>query len=74
MKNTIKNILAPVDLKASSLNSLNTAIQMAVRHEATLHLLYVEDIIKYYPQMGQLASIQPVMEDIFQKDKYLLEK
>lgn len=74
MKTTIKNILAPVDLTPTSLNSLNTAIQMAARHEALLHILYVEDIINYYPQMGQLGTIEPVIREIVEKDKYLLEK
>lgn len=74
MKTILKDILIPIDFSDTSLNALNTAIKMAQRHGATLHLLYVNDIIYYYPLVGDLAAIQPMSEEIFKKDTCLLEK
>jgi nucleotide-binding universal stress UspA family protein len=74
MKNQIKNILIPVDLTETSLNALNTGVQMAKRHMAQLHILYVQDVMDYYPKMGQMVSLEPIMEEIYLKDELLLEK
>ncbi|MFD0764628.1 universal stress protein [Mucilaginibacter lutimaris] len=70
----IKRILIPIDLSDTSLNALNTAIQMAKRHNAQLHLLYTQDIMDYYPKMGQMAALEPMLEEVLEKDKLLLEK
>ncbi|QXV66750.1 universal stress protein [Mucilaginibacter sp. 21P] len=74
MNTEIKNILIPIDLSDTSLNALNTAIQMAKRHDAVLHLLYVQDLMHYYPEMGQLVTIAPMIEDVWEKDRVLLDK
>ncbi|MET3978241.1 nucleotide-binding universal stress UspA family protein [Mucilaginibacter sp. UYP25] len=74
MKTTINNILIPIDLSDTGLNALNTAVKMASRQRANLHLLYVQDIMNYYPRQGQLSTIEPMMEEIFEKDKYLIER
>ncbi|MBD1386734.1 universal stress protein [Mucilaginibacter rigui] len=74
MKNQIKNILIPVDLTETSLNALNTGIQMAKRHLAQLHLLYVQDFMDHYPKMGQMVTLEPIMDEVYLKDKVLLEK
>ncbi|WP_164849960.1 universal stress protein [Mucilaginibacter limnophilus] len=74
MKTTIKNILIPIDFSETSLNALNTSIQMAKRHDAVLHLLYVQDITNYYPELGQLVTIDPMLDEVFEKDRYLLER
>ena len=74
MKNKITKILTPVDLSETSLNALNTAIQMAKRHNAQLHLLYTHDIINYYPQLGRMATFEPMVEEVIKKDTLLLEK
>lgn len=70
----IKNILIPFDLSDTSLNALNTAIQMAKRHKAVLHILYVQDMMDYYPEMGQLAAIAPIMDEVWEKDRILLDR
>jgi len=74
MKTDIKNILIPIDFSDTSLNALNTAIQMARRHEAVLHLLYVQDFLDYYPQLGALLTQAPMLDEVFKKDKLLLKK
>lgn len=74
MKNQIKNILVPVDLSKTSLNALNTGIQMAKRQKAQLHLLYVQDLMDYYPKMGRLTTLQPIMEDSWERNRKLLKK
>lgn len=74
MKIKLKNILIPINLSSSATNALTTAIHMAKRHQATLHLLYTEDIMDYYPQMGRLAVMGPMMEDIWKNDRSLLKK
>lgn len=42
-KLNIKKILVPVDFSNSSMNALQTAVSIAKRHEAMIHLLYVDD-------------------------------
>jgi len=74
MKTILKDILVPIDFSDTSLNALNTAIKMAQRHDATLHLLYVNDMMSYYPLVGNLAAIQPMADEISKKDSSLLEK
>lgn len=74
MKNKIKRILIPVDLSETSLNALNTAIQMAKRHNAQLHLLYTHDIIDNYPKLGRMATFEPMVEEVLEKDTLLLDK
>ncbi|MFD0793439.1 universal stress protein [Mucilaginibacter litoreus] len=74
MKTNIKNILIPIDFSETSLNALNTSIQMAKRHGAALHLLYVQDITNYNPELGQLVTIDPMVDEAFEKEKYLLEQ
>jgi nucleotide-binding universal stress UspA family protein len=39
----MKRILVPVDLSESSLNALDTAVTIAKKHQATLHVLYVDE-------------------------------
>lgn len=39
----ISHILVPVDLSESSLNALDTAVGLAKKHRATLHVLYVDE-------------------------------
>lgn len=39
----ISSVLAPVDLSESSLNSLDTAIDIAKKHGAVLHILHVDE-------------------------------
>lgn len=39
----INNILVPVDLSESSLNALDTAVNVAKKHEAALYVLYVDE-------------------------------
>ena len=74
MKTILKNILVSIDFSDASLNALNTAIKMAQRHDANLHLLYVNDMMSYYPLVGNLAAIQPMADEISKKDSSLLEK
>ncbi|WP_158829545.1 universal stress protein [Mucilaginibacter lacusdianchii] len=74
MKTIIKNILVPVDFSDTSLNALNTAVRMATRHDATLHLLYVQDVMLYYPQRGQLTMLQPMLQEAVIKDVDALEQ
>ncbi|WP_454802798.1 universal stress protein [Mucilaginibacter phyllosphaerae] len=74
MKNKVERILVPVDLSETSLNAFNTAIQIAKRHHAQLYLLYIQDIMDYYPKMGQMATLEPVLDEPFLKDELLLEK
>jgi nucleotide-binding universal stress UspA family protein len=40
---SIQNILVPMDLSETSFNALHTAISLAEKHKADLHLLYVEE-------------------------------
>lgn len=74
MRSIIKNILIPVDFSSTSLNALNTAIKMAKRHGANLHLLYVQNVKCYYPKMGQTDKFQPFTEDVSEKNRYLIKK
>ncbi|MEB0262821.1 MULTISPECIES: universal stress protein [unclassified Mucilaginibacter] len=74
MNTQIKRILLPIDLSETSLNALNTAMRMAKRHNAQLHLLYTQDIMDYYPKMGRMAPLEPMLEEVLEKDKLLLEK
>jgi nucleotide-binding universal stress UspA family protein len=39
----INNVLVPVDLSESSLNALDTAVNIAKKHQAGLKILYVEE-------------------------------
>lgn len=39
----ISSVLAPVDLSEGSLNALDTAVNIAKKHGATLHIVYVEE-------------------------------
>lgn len=41
----IKKILVPVDYSEASLNALESAIYIAEKHNATLHILHIQDII-----------------------------
>ncbi len=74
MKAILQDILLPIDLTDTSLNALNTAINMANRHQARLHLLYISDIMFYYPQIGDLTAVQSMAAEVMEKDTYLLEK
>lgn len=74
MKAILEDILLPVDLSGASLNALNTAVHMAGRHQARLHLLYVSDLMFYYPQVGELTAMQTMADDVLQKDGYVFEK
>lgn len=42
---TIKKILVPVDYSESSLNALESAIYIAQRHNATLQIIHIRDIL-----------------------------
>lgn len=42
---TIQNILVPMDLSETSLNALHTAVSLAKKHRADVHLLYVEEAL-----------------------------
>lgn len=66
--------MIPIDLSETFLNGLNTAIQMAKRHEAVLHLLYGQDWIVSYPEMGQLVTIALKREKVWGKYCALLDK
>ncbi len=74
MKTILKDILIPVDLTDASLNALNTAIHMASRHQATLHLLHVNDMTFHYPQVGDLNAVHTLTAEVLDKDRELLEK
>ncbi|WP_342645384.1 universal stress protein [Mucilaginibacter sp. CSA2-8R] len=74
MKAILQDILIPIDLSDTSFNALNTAINMARRHQARLHLLYVSDIMFYYPKVGDLTAVQLMAAEVMEKDAYLLEK
>lgn len=39
----IKNILVPIDLSECSLNALDSAVNIAKKHQAALHILYVDE-------------------------------
>jgi nucleotide-binding universal stress UspA family protein len=41
--NSVKNILVPLDLSETSLNALQTAIALAKKHDARIHLLFVDE-------------------------------
>lgn len=41
----IKKILVPIDYSESSMNALESAIYIAERHNATLHILHIRDIL-----------------------------
>ena len=41
----LKNILVPLDLSETSLNALQTAVALAKKHDARIHLLYVDETI-----------------------------
>lgn len=43
--NSIRNILVPVDLSEPSLNALNTAVAIAKKNKAGIHLLYVHETL-----------------------------
>lgn len=43
-KINIQKILVPVDFSHNSMNALQTAVAIAKRHEARLHLVYVTDV------------------------------
>ncbi len=73
MKTILRDILIPVDLSETSLNSLNTAIHMARRHQARLHVLYVSDLLFHYPQMGNLTAVHTMAAEVIEKDKSVLE-
>ncbi|MEO5892471.1 MAG: universal stress protein [Ferruginibacter sp.] len=74
MRSILKNILIPIDFSSASLNALNTAINMAKRHQADLHLLNVHDISSFYPKIGQTDKFEPFTYNVFQKNKYLMKK
>lgn len=74
MKAILKDILIPIDFSNTALNALNTGINIARRHQSTLHLLYVNDIMAYYPRIGDLGALQPMAEEVLQKDIDLLGK
>ncbi len=73
MKTILKDVLIPVDLSDTSLNALDTAVHMARRHQATLHVLYVSDLLFHYPQMGNLTAVHTMAAEVINKDKALLE-
>ena len=74
MKTILKDILVPIDFSDTSLNALRCAVDIARRHHATLHLFYVNDVIAYYPRIGELGTASSMADEILEKDIYLLEK
>lgn len=74
MKTAINNILIPIDFSDASLNALHTAMQMARRQKAQLDILYIQNIMDYYPQMGQLSVNDFVLNEVHTKNRYILEE
>jgi nucleotide-binding universal stress UspA family protein len=52
----IQQILVPMDLSETSLNALHTAVSLAKKHQARLHLLYVEE-----PLAALLENTDPIL-------------
>lgn len=51
----ISSVLAPVDLSESSLNALDTAVNIAKKHQALLQILYVDE--NNFQAMDDISSI-----------------
>jgi len=53
-KYKISNVLVPVDLSESSLNALDTAVSIAKKHRAILHILHVDE--NDFQTLGEVGS------------------
>ena len=69
MTNKITNILVPVNFSETSLNALNSAIKMAKRHAAHLHLLQVMDNEHIFPTAGMQAPALSISEEIIESEQ-----
>ncbi|SFH12661.1 universal stress protein [Pedobacter insulae] len=68
MKNPINKIIVNVDYSGSSLNAVNTAIQMCKRHRAELHLLYLVDASNFPPLEDEAGPGSTFNDQLFKEE------